>query len=176
MQPNESGREAGPAHTARVQDIQRRSAIQRGLRRRRADRRDLRQPHVHSLPLRLQQDRSDLDRGGEPDRQAAAQRRRQLQHEAQSGLLPGSALAVLGAAARLHEEARPAPGLLRRPDLAPRRHGRARLPRHPQDAGGRVQVRARLGNEHEVLAPTCRTEPCDAGRGRHSGRQKVVSI
>lgn len=68
----------------------------------------------------------------------------------------------------VHEKAGPAAGLLRRADFAQGGDRRARLPRDPQDAGGAVQVRAGLGDQHEVLAPEGGGESRDGRRGRHS--------
>lgn len=61
---NPDGREALLPDPPRVQDPQRRGAVPRGLRRRRADRRDRGEPKVRQVPLRVQQDRRHLARGG----------------------------------------------------------------------------------------------------------------
>lgn len=119
---------------------------------RRADRRHLGQPHLHALPVRLQQDRSDLARGGQPHRPPAALGGRQLQHETEPGLLAGGAVGVPGLHPRLHQEARPAARFRGLPHLAARRLGRTRLPRHPSHAGSSLQIRSRLGQSRPLCA------------------------
>jgi hypothetical protein len=65
------------ANLVLVLDLQRRGSFSRGCHRRGVYRRHPRQPDVHAMPLRLQQDRPDLARGGRQARKAASQRRHQ---------------------------------------------------------------------------------------------------
>lgn len=143
---DESGRETGADDLARVQDLQRGSAVPRGLHGGRTDRCDMCESSVPAVPVRLQQNRSDLDRGGGPDSEATEQRRRQLQHEAQPGLPAGGAVGVPEPDSRLHQEAGSAARFQRRPHPQEGRHRRTRLPRHPQEPLCHFQIRPRLGH------------------------------